>query len=110
MGYSGVPVYATPYMRFNHLRSSHGIPLTPSALFSSPATSAACLPSFSSKRYNHLHQGLGVFATQSIGAHELVAEYVGERVNLAEAEKRVARYRQAKLQVSDDRRPISDER
>lgn len=49
------------------------------------------------------HQGLGVFATQDIGAHELVAEYVGERVKLGEAEKRVARYRQAKLQVSEMR-------
>ena len=49
------------------------------------------------------HQGLGVFATQGIDAHELVAEYVGERVKLAEAEKRVARYREAKLQVSQSR-------
>ncbi|CAN0183929.1 unnamed protein product, partial [Hapterophycus canaliculatus] len=42
-------------------------------------------------------QGLGVFTTQAIGAHELVAEYVGERVKLAEARKRFARYRQASI-------------
>ncbi|CAN0595898.1 unnamed protein product, partial [Ectocarpus sp. 12 AP-2014] len=40
----------------------------------------------------------GVFTTQAIGAHELVVEYVGEVVKLAEAERRVALYRRTKLQ------------
>ncbi|CAM9761574.1 unnamed protein product [Scytosiphon promiscuus] len=42
-------------------------------------------------------QGLGVYTTQAIAAHELVAEYVGERVKLAEARKRLARYRRASV-------------
>ncbi|CAN0225389.1 unnamed protein product [Ectocarpus sp. 12 AP-2014] len=43
-------------------------------------------------------QGFGVFATQAIGAHELVAEFVGERVKLDEAKKRVEVYRRTNTQ------------
>ncbi|CAN0440026.1 unnamed protein product, partial [Ectocarpus sp. 8 AP-2014] len=43
-------------------------------------------------------QGFGVFTTQAIGAHELVAEFVGERINLDEAKKRVEGYRRTNTQ------------
>ena len=78
---------------------SHGIPLLPSARFFD--CGHLCGSSVFFGRNVDSHQGLGVFTTQAIGAHELVAEYVGERVELAEAEKRVVRYRQARLQVSE---------
>lgn len=41
-----------------------------------------------------------MFTTETIRAHELVAEYVGERVKLKEAERRAAKYRQGKVAVS----------
>lgn len=46
------------------------------------------------------HQGLGVFTAEAIQPHELVAEYVGERIKLSEAERRTEAYRKGKIAVS----------
>lgn len=46
-----------------------------------------------------LLQGLGAFATRAIRAHELVAEYTGERLNLEEAQNRTAKYRETNVMV-----------
>lgn len=99
-----------PHLQRFCLTESRLLPLSIFRVLWSP-TSAACLfvvlvescRGTNSSPYIYIYQGLGVFATQAINAHELVAEYVGERVKLAEAEKRVARYRKAKLQVSEMR-------
>lgn len=50
--------------------------------------------------FHSIFQGLGVFTTEVIRAHELVAEYAGERVKLEEAKKRAATCRQIKVTVS----------
>ena len=48
-------------------------------------------------------QGLGLFTTKGIPAHELVTEYIGEIIDHAIARKRVATYRQDRREVSQSR-------
>lgn len=44
-------------------------------------------------------QGVGVFANEGIRARELVVEYVGERVTIKEAKRRLEAYRRARIPV-----------
>lgn len=60
-----------------------------------------CQPSPLVCRNVNSRQGLGVFATQAIRAHEMVLECVGEVVDLNEAKRRSSEYNQQNIMVSE---------
>lgn len=53
-------------------------------------------------------QGVGVFAYEGIRARELVAEYVGERVTMKEAKRRLESYRRDNIPVRTVQRKSYD--